>query len=302
MSRSIENKIYLCRGVKVMIDSDLAEIYGVETRVLNQAVKRNIDRFPESFMFRLSEAEYKALKSQIVSINDESLASQTVILNDKNDKRGKHTKFLPYVFTEHGAVMLASVLRSETAIKASVKVVTAFIEMRRFIENNAGLFQRLESVERRVSSTEDKLDKVYRALESGEARPTQGIYSDGQIFDAWVFVSNLVKSANHSLVLIDNYVDESVLNLFLKRNAGVSVRIYTAHITKALQTDLEKHNKQYAPIEILSYTKAHDRFLIIDNNTVYHMGASLKDLGKKLFAFSKMNLSAQEMLQTVQAV
>ena len=160
---------------------------------------------------------------------------------------------------------------------------------------------RIERLESEVYHIKNKITEIDFQIHSS-LPPTQGIYFDGQIFDAWVFVSGLVKSANHSLVLIDNYVDESVLNLFLKRNAGVSVCIYTAHLTKALQTDLEKHNKQYTPIEILSYTKAHDRFLIIDNQSVYHMGASLKDLGKKLFAFSKMNLNAQDMLKTIQAV
>ncbi|HOY37780.1 MAG: virulence RhuM family protein [Bacteroidales bacterium] len=173
--------------------------------------------------------------------------------------------------------------------------------LKEYLLRGYAMNNRMSRIEDRVHSLMKKVDDIDLQIKTS-LPPTQGIYFDGQIFDAWVFVSGLVKSANHSLVLIDNYVDESVLNLFLKRNASVSVRIYTAHITKTLQTDLEKHNKQYAPIEILSYTKAHDRFLIIDNQTVYHMGASLKDLGKKLFAFSKMNLNAQEILKTIQAI
>jgi hypothetical protein len=293
----IENKIYFIRNQKVMLDSDLAEIYGVETRVLNQAVKRNRERFPESFMFQINENEHNSIRSQIVTLETNSLRSQTVILNAKESKRGKHTKFSPYVFTEHGAVMLASVLRSETAIKASVKVVSAFVELRRFIENNAGLFQRLNMVEKRMTVTEDKVDKVYKALESDELKLKQGIFFEGQVFDAYSFVANLTRKARKSIILIDNYIDDTVLTLFSKRKKGVQLTIYTKTINKQLSLDLQKHNEQYDFVQVKEFKAAHDRFLLIDEIELYHIGASLKDLGKKWFAFSKMDTETINLLE-----
>lgn len=278
----IENKIYLVRGQKVMIDSDLAEIYGVETRVLNQAVKRNVGRFPESFMFQITEDEHDSLRSQSVT-----------------SKRGGR-RYLPYVFTEHGAVMLATVLSSETAINASVKVVSAFVEMRKFIETNAGLFQRLDMVEKRMVLTEEKVDKVYRALEGGEIKPKQGIFYEGQIFDAYTFIADLIRTAKKEIILVDNYVDDTILTLFDKRKKDVSVVIYTKGINKKLELDLKKHNEQYPSIELKVLKQAHDRFLIIDQKDLFHIGASLKDLGKKWFAFSKFETGIKDILDKLQ--
>jgi hypothetical protein len=274
---SIRNRIYAIRNVLVMLDSDLAEIYGVETRVFNQAVKRNIERFPEKFRFQLTDEEYENLRSQIV------------ISSSEHGGR----RYLPYAFTEQGVSMLSAVLRSKTAIEVSIKIIDAFVQMRHFIRNNAEFFSRLDSVEQRQirfeMETTENFEKIFNALESGEQKPKQGIFFDGELFDAYTFVSGLVRSAERSIDLIDNYVDDTVLVMLSKRKEGVSATIYTQNITRQLKLDLRKHNSQYAPVEVKRMTVSHDRFLILDREQVYHIGASLKDLGKKWFAFSKMD-------------
>jgi len=260
----------------------------VETKVLNQAVKRNIDRFPEAFRFQLTDDEYNhCSRSQIVTLNNDYI---------HKTKRGHNIKYLPYAFSEQGISMLSAVLRSETAIKMSIRIINAFVEMRKFILNNAQLFQRLEGVEIKQIETDKRIDQILDALQSGTTKPKQGIFYDGQVFDAYLFVSDLIKSAKQSLVLIDNYVDESVLTLFSKRNINVQATLYTQKISKQLQLDVEKHNEQYPFIQILEFKQSHDRFLIIDNKEIYHFGASLKDLGKKWFAFSKFEAEAVDML------
>ena len=274
---SIRNKIYAIRNVLVMLDSDLAEIYGVETRVFNQAVKRNIERFPEKFRFQLTDEEYENLRSQIV------------ISSSEHGGR----RYLPYAFTEQGVSMLSAVLRSKTAIEVSIKIIDAFVQMRHFIRNNAEFFSRLDSVEQRQirfeMETTENFEKIFNALESGEQKPKQGIFFDGELFDAYTFVSGLVRSAERSIDLIDNYVDDTVLVMLSKRKEGVSATIYAQNITRQLKLDLRKHNSQYPPVEVKRMTVSHDRFLILDREQVYHIGASLKDLGKKWFAFSKMD-------------
>ena len=278
---NIQNRILPVRGVQVMLDSDLAEMYGVETKNLNLAVKRNIERFPNNFRLQLTEKEYKSLRLQ----NETS-----------KEKRGGR-RYLPFVFTEQGVAMLASVLRSDTAVKVSIQIMQAFVEMKKFISTNAGIFQRIEKVELNQIETNHKFEQIFKALEDKKIKPRQGIFYDGQIFDAYLFVVDLVKSAKYSITLIDNYIDESVFQLFTKRKKNVSVCIYTKNITKILRQDLEKHNAQHPEIELRRFNKAHDRFLIIDKKIVYHFGASLKDLGKKWFAFSKMSLEASEILK-----
>jgi hypothetical protein len=200
------------------------------------------------------------------------------------------------VFTEQGVSMLSAVLRSETAIKVSIQIMDAFVGMRKFIANNAAIFQRLDKIEQKQLVTDTRLDKVFEALEAGEIKPRQGIFFDGQIFDAYVFVADLIKSARQSIVLLDNYVDESVLLLLAKRNENVRATIYTKNISKQLKLDLKKHNQQYPAIEIKAFKHTHDRFMILDNRNIYHIGASLKDLGKKWFAFSKMDKMSLELI------
>jgi hypothetical protein len=291
-SNEIQSRIFTIRGLQVMVDRDLAELYGVENRRLNEQVKRNTERFPEQFRFQLTQAELENLKSQIATSSSHG---------------GRRT--LPYVFTEQGVSMLSAVLRSETAIKVSIQIMDAFVGMRKFIANNAAIFQRLDGIEQKQQITDTRLDKVFEAIEARDIKPEQGIFFDGQVFDAYVFVADLIKSAKKSIVLIDNYkvnskgregalgyVDESTLMLLAKRSAACSATIYTLTQSQKLKLDLQKYNEQYPAIEIKIFKQSHDRFLILDDNEVYHIGASLKDLGKKMFAFSKFEKGAFEVL------
>ncbi len=279
-----------------MLDSDLAVIYGVETKVLNQAVKRNKERFPEEFRFQLTQSEYQEV---IENWDRLRLRSQSVTSSRHGGRR-----YLPVAFTEQGVSMLSAVLLSDTAVKVSIKIINAFVEMRRFIQNNAQVFVRLDSVEQRQlgfeSETEKNFEKVFQALEQREEAPKQGIFYDGQVHDAYHFAAELIRKAKKSLVLIDNYVDDSVLTLLSKRSSGVSCTIYTKVISKQLALDIEKHNQQYPSVVMKSFKDAHDRFLIIDGTEIYHIGASLKDLGKKWFAFSRFETGALEMLKKLE--
>lgn len=275
---NIKNLIFSFRGSQIMIDRDLAELYGVPTKRLNEQVKRNLNRFPESFRFQLTDNE----KIKLVA-------------NCDRFEKLKHSSVNPYAFTEQGIAMLSAVLHSQTAVEVSVKIMGAFVDMRKFILNNATIFQRLDKIEQKQIEGENKFELLFQALENNTIRPKQGIFYEGQIFDAYKFVAELIKGTEKSIVLIDNYVDETVLTLFSK-NQKVNVEIYTKNITKQLKLDLDKYNAQYKSIEIKKFNQAHDRFLIIDNKEVYHFGASLKDLGKKWFAFSKFDMNAIEML------
>ena len=275
----IQTRIFNIRNLSVMIDRDLAEMYGVSTKVLNQAVKRNIKRFPDVFRFQLSDSE----KLELVT-------------NCDRFKKLKHASVNPYAFTEQGVAMLSAVLRSETAIKVSIQIMQAFVEMKKFIATNAGLFQRLSNVEQKLIKNDDKFEKIFKALESGSITPKQGIFYNGQVFDAYLLIADIIKSAKKSILLIDNYVDETVLAMLSKRNKSCTATIYTKKITGQLKLDVEKHNQQYPEIKLNKLTTAHDRFLIIDQKIVYHFGASLKDAGKKWFAFSKLEIDANDIL------
>ena len=291
----IENRIFTVRGMQVMIDSHLAEMYGVETKQINRSVKRNEDRFPEKYMFQLSEEEWDSLRYQFGTLK----LGETLKLHNSTleNNRGKHRKYLPYVFTEQGVAMLSAVLRSETAVRVSLQIMDAFVEMRKVLAHNAGLYQRLDKIELKQLDADRKFDKLFAALESKNPEPDKGIFYEGQIFDAYSFVADKIRSAQKSIILVDNYLDDTVLTLFTKRNAGVKASFYTKNISKQLLLDVQKHNAQYPPIELFELKAAHDRFLIIDNTKLYHIGASLKDLGKKWFAFSKMNTEVQKMLE-----
>lgn len=276
---AIQNKIYTIRGLQVMIDRDLAEIYGVKSIRLREQVKRNSKRFPSDFMFQLNENEIDFLVSQFAIPSRSHLGGS-----------------LPWAFTEQGVANLSSVLNSDQAIEANISIMRAFVEMRKFILNNAQLFQRIESVEMKQVESDKKIDQILNALDNGKDKPKQGIFYNGQVFDAYLFVSDLIRTAKLSLVLIDNYVDDSVLALLTKRDPTVNAIIYTKKISNQLKLDIEKHNTQYEPIEVKEFNQSHDRFLIIDNTNIYHFGASLKDLGKSWFAFSKFEKGAVEML------
>ena len=262
-----------------MLDRDLAMLYGVETKRLNEQVRRNMERFPEDFMFQLTKEEAISSRSQIATLNEQ---------------RGQNIKYLPYAFTENGVAMLSSVLRSPKAIEVNIQIMRAFTAMRRFLVANAQVFQRLNSLEHHQIETDQRLDEVFRRLEAGQ-QPQQGVFFDGQIFDAYHFVCDLVRIATKSIILFDNYIDDSVLTLLDKRNENVSATIYTKNITPQLTLDIQRHNAQYDPIDIIELNKVHDRFLCIDD-TVYHIGASLKDLGKKWFAFAKMEIQTGKLV------
>jgi len=280
---SIKTKIYTIRGLQVMLDRDLAELYGVETKAFNQAVKRNEGRFPSDFRFQLTGIE----KNELVTNCDR--------LNSL-----KHSTVNPYVFTEQGVSMLSAVLKSTIAVDISVKIIRIFVQMRQVIASNSELFSKIEQIEKRQITYElksdERFEKIFSAIEDKSVKPKQGIFYDGQVYDAYIFVSDLIKSANESIVLIDNYVDDTVLTLLSKREAKVKATIYTKNITKQLELDLQKHNAQYPNIELKKFDSSHDRFLLIDSKEVYHIGASLKDLGKKWFAFSKFDVGAMDIL------
>lgn len=311
-NEEIQNKIYIIRGFQVMIDSDLAELYQVETKYLNRAVKRNIERFPKTFRFQLTKEETELLQTQIATGSNNNLKFQNGTskpddsLRFQNDtlenRRGKHRKYLPYAFTEQGVAMLSAVLRSETAVKVSIRIMEAFVAMRRFMLTNAQIFQRLDTLEVKQIETDKKVDQVLSAIEMKKVEPRQGIFFNGQIFDAYKFVAGLVRKANTSILLIDNYIDETVLDLFSKKKKNVKVTIFTGKITKVMLLDAKKFNAQYPTLELKKFSKAHDRFLIIDDKDVYHFGASLKDLGKKWFAFSKMDKTAFSLMENLKKV
>ncbi|NHZ85911.1 MAG: ORF6N domain-containing protein [Planctomycetia bacterium] len=282
---NIQNLIYTIRGVQVMLDSDLAILYGVETKNINRAVKRNIDRFPDEFVFQLSKEEWDNLRFQF---------------GTSSDHGGRRT--FPYVFTEQGFAMLSAVLKSETAVKASVHIMKAFVAMRKFIGTHTQLFERMDRVELKQLEHDGKFDKVFDAIEQREITPKQGIIYNGQIFDALVFVTKIIRSAKKSIIIIDNYIDDSVLTLLTERRKNVTVTIQTKSISKKLQLDIKKFREQYGQLEIKERVDIHDRFLIIDEGReIYHFGASLKDLGKKLSAFSKLNMEGLTLLEKLKS-
>lgn len=325
---NIENLIQVIRGKQVILDRDLARLYRVETFRLNEQVKRNIERFPEDFMFQLSKEEFENwksqfaisneddfLKSQIATSNPEDINMSSQIArtfetnmlsqNARTSPKKRPLSALPYAFTENGIAMLSSVLRSPIAIATNIQIMRAFTAMRQFIAANAQVFQRLEVIEHTQLSlaahqeeADKKFEEIFRRLDDGSVTQKQGIFYDGQIFDAYVFITERVREAKKRIVLIDNYIDESVFTILDKRTQGTKAKVYTKNLTPQLSLDLEKHNAQYAPIEVEPFDRSHDRFLCIDD-TVYHIGASLKDLGKKWFAFAKMELTTDELLTKI---
>lgn len=269
---TIKNLIYVIRGQQVMLDSDLAMLYQVETKVFNQAVKRNIERFPERFCFKLSKEEYDSLRSQFVT---------------SKGKGGR--RYLPFVFTEQGIAMLSAVLKSDVAIQVSIRIMDAFVEMRRFLASNALVFDRINEIEVKQleyqKSTEEKFDKIFKYISDHE-ESTQKIFFDGQIYDAFGLLVSLVAKAEKKIVLIDNYVDVDTLNILAKKKMDVDVVVYTVKKTKLSDKDVNNFNKQYPTLSVKYTGVFHDRFLIIDDILAYHIGASVKDAGKKCFGIN----------------
>jgi len=281
----IEARIYTIRGMQVMIDSDLAILYGVQTKRLLEQVRRNIERFPSHFMIQMEENEVDSLRSQIATLKNQSLKRA----------RGEHFKYRPFVFTEHGVAMLSSVLKSPTAIETSIYIIESFVKYRNQSSRYIVLFQQMEQMKNQITDHESSIKKILQKLEPTFTQ-SSGIFFNDQIFDAYVFSSELIAKAKRSIILIDNYIDETTMLQLSKRNKKVSCTIYTERITEQLKLDLEKHNAQYQSIEIRILKNAHDRFIILDENELYHLGASLKDLGKRWFAFSKMDGLVSQIL------
>ena len=293
INSSVEKMIQVIRDKQVLLDRDLATLYGVETKRINEQVKRNKERFPEDFCFLLTMEETKILRSQNATLEKESA-----------NLKGKHSKYRSLAFTEQGIAMLSSVLKSETAIRVNIAIMRAFVAARQILMQNGGLVNRLSNVESkmleqdaRLQEHDHKFDTIFEAMDRGELQ-SKGLYYNNQMFDAYVFVCGLIRQAKRRIVLVDRYVDEKVLAMMLKRNKGVSVTIYTYDKSKVFEVDLATYNAQYAdsPIEILPCYGMHDRFLFIDN-IAYHFGASLKDLGTSTFFFSKEEFTLDEVLK-----
>lgn len=271
-TKDIKSLIYVVRGQQVMLDSDLAMIYQVETKVFNQAVSRNIERFPENFRFQLTKEEFDTLRSQIAT---------------SNGRGGR--RYRPYMFTEQGIAMLSGVLRSDVAVQVSIRIMNTFVEMRRFIANNALLFEKVSDIELKQleyqKNTDEKFDKVFRYIED-HAESEQKIFFDGQIYDAFSLITSIIRKAQKEIILIDGYVDVDTLNMLAKKNAGVDVKIYTYANAQLTEKDAAKFNAQYPTLTVKKTPVFHDRFIILDGGTAYHIGASIKDAGKKCFAIS----------------
>ena len=290
-SSKIASKIVVIRDVQVILDRDLAEIYGVETKAFNQAVKRNIERFPNFFRFQLNDEEIQEL--------ERASRSQFVTLNSNGNRRGSNIKYAPYAFTEQGVAMLSAVLRSERAIKVSIEIMNAFVQMRHYLHRNIALTSRLDAVENRVDAKflehdakfmkiDENFSKIFHALDSSPQKAKEGVFFRGQIFDAYAFFQDIIKTAKKEIVLIDGYVDLSVLERLAVKQKNVAVKIFTDSRAELRQIDVDRFNEQYPKVSMDYTKKMHDRFLIIDNRDLYHIGASLKDLGKACFAFEKM--------------
>ncbi len=284
----IESRIFTIRGLQVMVDFQLSELYEVETKRLNEQVKRNKNRFPPPFMFQLSAIEWKNLQSQIATTTEnEDLRSQNATTKRRT---------LPYVFSEQGVAMLSAVLKSNTAISVSIQIMDAFVKMRHILLEKSLINHRLDQLELKQIESDQKFEQIFKALERKDSIPIQGVFFDGQVFDAYELASGIIRTAQKSIVLIDNYTDERTLTHLAKKKKDVKVLLLSGNVTRQLSLDVIKANEQYGGFELKAFTKSHDRFLIIDKKEVYHLGASLKDLGKKWFAFSRLDKNSLESL------
>jgi len=277
---NIKNLIYTIRGKQVMLDSDVAMLYHYETKRVNETMKRNIERFPKDFCFQLSKKELSSLRSQIATANR---GNTTYISHSR--------RFLPYVFTEQGISMLSPLLESEIAIQVSINIMRAFVEMRKFINANKDLFERVITIENKIDTKfvdyDNKFELLFNELQKDE-NFKQKIFFEGQIYEAYSLIIDIIKKANKKIAIIDNYIDDSILKMLTKKNKGVEVVILTSEKSNISKLDIQKFNREYPVLKVGKTDKFHDRFIVIDNNELYHCGASIKDLGKKCFAISKM--------------
>lgn len=275
----IRNLIYTIRGKQVMLDSDVAMLYHYETKNVNKAVKRNIDRFPEDFCFQLTKDEMN------------KMWFQNGTTSKKENNKYRSEKYLPYAFTEQGIAMLSGVLKNDIAIEVSINIMRAFIEMRKFINTNKNLFEKIINIENKIDKKfiehDKKFDIIFDQLQLGE-NIKQRIFFDGQIYDAYSIIIDIIKKANKKILIIDNYIDDSVLKMLAKKKKGVEVFILTSDKSNISTLDIKKFNKEYPILKVAKTNKFHDRFIVIDNKKMYHLGASIKDSGKKCFAINKI--------------
>lgn len=278
-NEEIKNLIYTIRGKQVMLDSDVAMLYNYETKKVNQAVKRNIDRFLERFCFQLTEKELEIMWSQIVTTSK------------LEDNKYRSKKYLPYVFTEQGIAMLSGILKSEIAVQISIKIMDAFVEMRKFISINNSLFEKVINIENKMDKKFIENDKKFNIIFDQlqlEENIKQRVFFEGQIYDAYSVIIDIIKKANKSILIIDNYVDDSILKMLTKKKSSVEVVILTSNKSNIQNIDIQKFNKEYPILKIAKTNKFHDRFIVIDSREMYHLGASIKDLGKKCFGINKI--------------
>lgn len=277
----IKSLIHVIRGQQVLLDCDLATLYGVNTKALNQAVKRNIKRFPSDFMFQLTDEEHQALRSQIVTLKQ---------------GRGQHSKYPPYAFTRNGIAMLSSVLRSETAVGVNIRIMRAFTAIPQIINQSIQVIERIVNIENHQQETDEKIDLILDRIDKISPKQLpEALFPTGCVWDAWTYVSDLVRSAKSRIILIDNFVDDRVLSMLTKRADGVTATIHTRYSEQFL-TDLKKHNEQYPRIEFIQLShRHHDRFLIIDDK-VHFLGASVKDMGAGLCAVTEMAVAPETIL------
>ena len=279
---SIRSKIHVIRGQQVMLDCDLAQIYGYETKRFNEQIKNNRERFDEDFMFRLNNEEVQQLSRSKIST--------------LNKGRGSNIKYAPYAFTEQGIYMLMTVLKGDLAVTQSKMLIRTFKEMKHFIQNNSHIFTELDNIKKHLlesdfhhKENDKKIQELFSLMDKYNVKETQGIFFQGQIFDAYAKFESFLAAAKKEIILIDNYVDLSILQRLAKKKKSVNVTIYTAPSTTLIAQDIQTFNTQYPTLTLKYTTKTHDRFLIIDNATIYHIGASLKDLGKKCFCFDVLD-------------
>ena len=272
-NENIKSLIYTIKGKQVMLDSDVADLYQCETKYVNRVVKRNIERFPEEFCFQLTEKEFEFLRCQFVTLN-------------KNG-RGQHRKYMPYVFTEHGITMLAALLKGEVAIKVSIEIINTFIRMRKFISDNDKIFERITKIEYKLLDHDKKFDILFNELQKDNSFK-QKVFFKGQIWDSYNLIIDLIKTAKEKILIIDNYIDDSILKMLSKKNKDVEVIILTSEKSNISKIDIQKFNKQYPVLRVSKTNKFHDRFIVIDNKELYHLGASIKDLGNKCFGINKI--------------
>ena len=288
-NEEIKNLIYTIRGKQVMLDSDVAILYHYQTKRINEAVKRNKERFQENFCFQLTTEEIKNIKmpNVVLNLKNENNWSQFATSSKSENIKHRGKKYLPYVFTEQGIAMLSGLLKNDIAVQVSINIMNAFVEMRKFLIQNGQIFERLTNIEYKLLEHDKKFNEVFNQLQV-EENIKQKIFFEGQIYDAYSLIIDIIKKANKKILIIDNYIDDSVLKMLTKKNNNVELVILTSDKSNIQQIDIQKFNKEYPILKVAKTNKFHDRFIIIDNEEMYHLGASIKDLGKKCFGINKI--------------